>query len=55
MQASSMGFAKAIISLKQRDWAKQQPGWTAHEIASHHYPMATTPDATADLLMQIAK
>ena len=38
-----------------RDWAKQQPGWTAHEIASHHYPMATTPDATADLLMQIAK
>ena len=38
-----------------RDWAKQQPGWTAHEIASHHYPMATMPDATADLLMQIAK
>lgn len=37
------------------DWAKRQPGWTAHEIASHHYPMATMPDATADLLMQIAK
>jgi pimeloyl-ACP methyl ester carboxylesterase len=36
------------------DWAKQQPGWTAHVIASHHYPMATEPDLTADLLMRIA-
>ena len=37
------------------DWAKQQPGWTAHTIASHHYPMATMPEATAALLMQIAE
>jgi pimeloyl-ACP methyl ester carboxylesterase len=37
------------------DWAKQQPDWTAHEIASQHYPMATAPDLTADLLMQIGK
>jgi pimeloyl-ACP methyl ester carboxylesterase len=36
------------------DWAQQQPGWTAHVIASHHYPMATEPDLTADLLMRIA-
>jgi pimeloyl-ACP methyl ester carboxylesterase len=36
------------------DWAQQQAGWTAHVIASHHYPMATEPDLTADLLMRIA-
>jgi pimeloyl-ACP methyl ester carboxylesterase len=36
------------------EWAKRQPNWTAHEIASHHYPMVTVPDQTADLLMQIA-
>jgi pimeloyl-ACP methyl ester carboxylesterase len=36
------------------DWAKQQSGWTAHVIASHHYPMATEPDLTAELLMRIA-
>jgi pimeloyl-ACP methyl ester carboxylesterase len=36
------------------DWAQRQPGWTAHVIASHHYPMATEPDLTADLLMRIA-
>jgi pimeloyl-ACP methyl ester carboxylesterase len=36
------------------DWAKQQPDWTAHEIASHHYPMTTEPGLTADLLMKIA-
>jgi pimeloyl-ACP methyl ester carboxylesterase len=36
------------------DWAQQQPGWTAHVIASHHYPMATEPDLTAELLMRIA-
>jgi pimeloyl-ACP methyl ester carboxylesterase len=37
------------------DWARQQPGWTVHTIASHHYPMATIPEATAALLMQIAE
>jgi pimeloyl-ACP methyl ester carboxylesterase len=36
------------------DWAERQPGWTAYEIASNHYPMATMPDETADLLMRIA-
>jgi len=35
------------------DWAKQQPGWTAHEIASHHYPMATMPEEAAALIMRI--
>ena len=35
------------------DWAKQQSDWTSHEIASHHYPMATMPDVTSDLLMRI--
>ena len=37
------------------DWAKAQPGWTAHEIASHHYPMVTAPDLTAELLLAIMK
>jgi pimeloyl-ACP methyl ester carboxylesterase len=36
------------------DWAKQQPDWTAHEIPTHHYPMATAPGLTAELLMTIA-
>ncbi len=36
------------------DWASKQPGWTAHEIPTHHYPMATAPDVTADLLMKIS-
>lgn len=36
------------------DWAAKQPGWTAHTIASHHYPMATMPEAVATLLMEIA-
>jgi pimeloyl-ACP methyl ester carboxylesterase len=35
------------------EWAKQQPDWTAHEIPTHHYPMATAPDLTAGLLMEI--
>lgn len=35
-------------------WAKQQPGWTAHELPTHHYPMVTAPDLTAELLMKIA-
>lgn len=36
-------------------WAGQQDDWIAREIASHHYPMATMPDETAALLMDIAK
>ena len=35
------------------EWAKQQPDWTAHELPTHHYPMVTAPDLTADLLMKI--
>lgn len=35
-------------------WAKQQPDWTAYELPTHHYPMVTAPDLTADLLMNIA-
>jgi pimeloyl-ACP methyl ester carboxylesterase len=35
-------------------WARQQPGWTAHELPTHHYPMVTAPDMTAELLMKIA-
>ena len=37
------------------EWAKKTPGWSAHEIGSFHYPMATVPDQTAALLMQIAQ
>lgn len=37
------------------DWAKRQPGWTAHEIASNHYPMATMPNETSDLLVRISE
>jgi pimeloyl-ACP methyl ester carboxylesterase len=36
-----------------REWAKQQPDWTAHELPTHHYPMVTAPDLTANLLMKI--
>jgi hypothetical protein len=35
------------------EWAKQQPDWTTHELPTHHYPMVTAPDLTADLLMKI--
>jgi hypothetical protein len=31
-------------------WARQQPDWTAREIDSHHYPMVTESNATAELL-----
>jgi pimeloyl-ACP methyl ester carboxylesterase len=37
------------------DWAKRQADWTAHEIASYHYPMITTPNITFELLIEIAK
>ena len=37
------------------DWAKVEPGWTAHEIPSYHYPMVTVPDLTSDLLVAITK
>jgi pimeloyl-ACP methyl ester carboxylesterase len=37
------------------DWARQTADWTAHEIASHHYPMITAPNRTAELLIEIAR
>src|SRR6266852_5627592 len=35
-------------------WAGSQPGWSARKIPSNHFPMTTMPDATADLLMELA-
>ena len=37
------------------DWAKNTNGWTAHEMPTYHYPMATAPEATSELLMEIAQ
>ena len=36
------------------DWASRAPDWSARTIASNHFPMTTMPDATADLLLEIA-
>ena len=36
------------------EWASREPGWSARKIPSNHFPMTTMPDATADLLMEIA-
>ncbi len=36
------------------EWATQQPDWTAHELATHHYPMVTASDLTAELLATLA-
>lgn len=36
-----------------RDWAAAEPGWTGAELASHHFPMATMPRETAELLMAL--
>jgi pimeloyl-ACP methyl ester carboxylesterase len=33
------------------NWASREPGWSAREIASNHFPMTTMPDETAELLM----
>lgn len=35
-------------------WAARTPGWSAHELASNHFPMTTMPHETADLLMALA-
>ncbi|HUI97739.1 MAG TPA: alpha/beta hydrolase [Xanthobacteraceae bacterium] len=35
-------------------WAARTPGWSAHELASDHFPMTTMPRETADLLMALA-
>jgi pimeloyl-ACP methyl ester carboxylesterase len=36
------------------DWASREPGWSARQIPSNHFPMTTMPAATADLLMEVA-
>jgi len=35
-------------------WASSTSGWSAHKIASNHFPMTTMPEDTADLLADIA-
>ena len=30
-------------------WAKSEPGWDGAEIDTHHYPMSTMPNETAEL------
>ena len=37
-----------------REYARQQPGWTVREFAASHDAMVTHPQATADLLMELA-
>ena len=37
------------------DWAQKTDGWTAHEIPTFHYPMATAPQLTGELLIEIAQ
>jgi pimeloyl-ACP methyl ester carboxylesterase len=36
------------------EWASREPGWSARKLASNHFPMATMPNETADLLMETA-
>ena len=36
------------------EWAKTEPGWIGEELPSHHFPMATMPRQTAELLMRLA-
>jgi len=35
-------------------WAARTPGWSAHKLASNHFPMTTMPHETTDLLMALA-
>lgn len=36
-----------------RDWAENEPGWTAETMDTWHFPMATTPGATAIMLNRL--
>lgn len=36
------------------EWAQAEPGWVGEEIQSLHFPMATVPRETADMLMRLA-
>lgn len=36
------------------EWARTEPGWVGEEIESLHFPMATMPKETAELIMRLA-
>jgi pimeloyl-ACP methyl ester carboxylesterase len=36
------------------EWARSEPGWVGAEIQSLHFPMATMPKETADMLMKLS-
>ncbi len=36
------------------EWARSEPGWVGEEIQSLHFPMATMPQETADMLMRLS-
>ena len=36
------------------EWAQKEPGWVGEEIQSLHFPMATMPQETADMLMRLS-
>lgn len=36
------------------EWAQTEPGWVGEEIQSLHFPMATVPQETADMLMRLS-
>lgn len=37
-----------------KEWAAAQPGWVGEELPTYHFPMATMPRETAELLMRLA-
>ena len=52
-------YVLAAISNSHRfrsylEWAQSEPGWVGEEIQSLHFPMATLPRETADLLMRLS-
>ncbi len=52
-------YVLAAISNSHRfrrymEWARSEPGWVGEEIQSLHFPMATQPRETADLLMRLS-
>src|SRR5262249_5994310 len=36
------------------EWASRQPGWSARQIPSNHFPMTAMPEETAALLLEVA-
>jgi len=52
-------YVLAAISNSHRfrsylEWARSEPGWIGEEIHSLHFPMATMPQETADMLMRLS-